>query len=279
MRLSGGSWNRLGVTLLAGFATLLATIATPSPTPAQQLAGGNRNANGFDLTKAGPSLPPTPPQGAWGEVIMANSKWIVVQNHGGQQFPIALNQVGQFLIRWPLPLNQITARSVVEAIGQDVGSNILQTDHIDVFEGADQSLVSPTYASLLPGNRLVTAVDPGFNRFMNGFDMGAQNLLYSWAYPVPPGGINGLPTQLHVVGRVVNNNPVQVSVNITNTATIEPSSPAGVTITQITRGDADFAEKGDVVYLMPSDMTPKSVNLTQLVLYKKIPRAQFQRAK
>ena len=276
MRLPGGFWKRVSVVLAASCAGLTALIFSTAPVPAQQLAGGTRNVNGFDLTKAGPNLPPAPPQGAWGEVIMANSKWIVVQNHRGQQFPIAIDSVRQFLIRWPLGLKDLSTRSVVEAIGQDLGSNILETDHVNVFEGADQSLVAPTYASLLPGNRPVTAIDPGYNRFMNGFDIGAQNLLYGWAYPVPVGG-NGIPTQTHVVGQAVNNSPLQVNFNLTNTATIQPSTPAGLTVTQVTRGDPDFAEKGDLVYLMPTSMGPRSVALSQLILYKKIPRGEFRR--
>ena len=53
-------------------------------------------------------LPPTPPQGAWGEVIMANKRWIVVQNNLGQQFPINIESIAQFLIRWPTQLSALT---------------------------------------------------------------------------------------------------------------------------------------------------------------------------
>ena len=57
---------------------------------------------------------------------MANNKWIVVQNQQGQQFPIAMQGVAQFLIRWPTTPNALTPSSLVEAIGEDVGSNTLR---------------------------------------------------------------------------------------------------------------------------------------------------------
>jgi hypothetical protein len=56
----------------------------------------------FDQIVAQPrGLPQLPPQGAWGEVINVTSRWIVIQNHSGQQYPIAADDVGEFLIRWP----------------------------------------------------------------------------------------------------------------------------------------------------------------------------------
>src|SRR5262249_3605841 len=82
-------------------------------------------------------LPQLPPQGAWGEIINVTSRWVVIQNHSGQQYPIAVEDLGEFLIRWPSSLDALTPRSIVEAVGHDLGSNVVQTAHIDVFEGAD----------------------------------------------------------------------------------------------------------------------------------------------
>ena len=268
----GGVPKRLALAVLAGllvFAGLQAALA-------------QRNGNGANNRPAldqGPvDLPPAPPMGAWGEVIFANARWMVVQNHQGQQFPIAMDAIGQFLIRWPTTLDALTNQSVIEAIGQDFGSNTLRTDHIDVFEGSDRSLVNPTFASLLPNNRLVTTVDPGFNRFMNGFDIGAQNLLYGWAYPVSQDQlVNGIPQRLHVVGNVLAVNPVlRVGVTGNNFATVLPLESGATTITQMTRGDSAFAEKGDLIFLMPTDMTPRTVVLSQVVLYKKMPLRAFR---
>ena len=265
----GDSWKRLALAWLAA----AAIAATPTSASAQRLAGADDNAP--NLARGAVNLPHVPPQGAWGEVIMANAKWVVVQNHEGQQFPIATTAVSQFLIRWPSSINNLTQNSMVEAIGDDLGSNVLRTDHIDVFEGSNQSLVVRTNASILPNNRVVTTIDPGFNRFMNGFDIGAQNLLYGWAYPVNPGEI-GIPARLHVVGGVLNINPIRLSALGNNVASVLPPEPGILTVTEMTRGNSTFAEKGDLVFLMPTELTQRSLVLSQLVLYKKIPFRQFR---
>ena len=102
-------------------------------------------AQNFVSMLPGPQMPELPPTGAWGEVIFSNAKWLVVQNHARQQFPIAIDNghIHQFLVRWPSSLNLLTNESVVEAVGRDNGSNAMLTDHVDVFEGTDQLLVTP----------------------------------------------------------------------------------------------------------------------------------------
>lgn len=264
-------WVRLGLGLgLLGMAAALASVPGPSVW-AQAFPGPwvNLTAGGLQ------PLPPPPPEGAWGEVIMANAGWLVVQNHQGQQFPVAMDSVSQFLIRWPTSLAALTNASLIEAIGADLGSNTLSTSHIDVFEGSDQTLVSPGYNSILSYNRAVTTIDPGFNRFMNAFDIAAQNQLYGWAYPINPGyGSLNIPSQLHVVGNAINLNPIRVGLPGNNFATILPAG-GNLTMTQVTRGSSSFAQKGDIVFLMPVQVNPKSLVLSQLVLYKKIPRSQY----
>ena len=109
-------------------------------------------------------LPQLPPQGAWGEVINVTPRWIVVQNHAGQQFPIAIEDIQEFLIRWPISMDDLNGQTLVEAVGQDAGSNVVRANHIDVFNGSNRTLVAPTYNSILPNNMVVTTLDPGFNR-------------------------------------------------------------------------------------------------------------------
>ncbi|MFO0908150.1 MAG: hypothetical protein U0794_07290 [Isosphaeraceae bacterium] len=272
----GPAWLAARHGSLIAWALAVGLLAWAGPSAhAQQLAGANPLGNGADVAQRAVPLPPTPPQGAWGEVIFANSKWIVVQNHQGQQFPVSMEAVSQFLIRWPSSLDALTNDSVVEAIGPDLGSNTLRTDHIDVFEGADRTLVSPVYARVLPNNRFETAIDPAFNRFMNGFDIGAQNLLFGWAYPVGPDEM-GIPARLHVVGRVIATNPLRLALPGNNFANILPMEPGVLSITQLTRGDSSFAEKGDLVYLMPTALNARTVVLSQLVLYKKLSVRQFR---
>ena len=176
---------------------------------------------------------------------------------------------------------------MVEAIGQDIGSNTLRTDHIDVFEGLDRNLVAPTYNSVLPSNMVATTLDPGFNRFMNAFDVAGQNMLYGWAYPVPP-GLAGIPARLHVVGPCLangaGNGPLRMAVPGNNVATVLPpviSDDSGqitsgqLKVTRVTRGDPKYARKGDYAFLLPLQTTPRGLLVSQLVLYKKMTYEQF----
>jgi hypothetical protein len=221
-------------------------------------------------------LPQLPPQGAWGEVINATSRWIVIQNHSGQQYPIAVEDIGEFLVRWPSGVDNLGAGSVVEGIGRDAGSNVVEVSHVDVFEGSDRSLVQPTYNQLLPNNAVVTTVDPGFNRLMNAWDYAGQNMLYGWAYPtgvVGPG--NSVPLRLHVVGTVVQRVPLQVALPGNNFATVVAANNVEFTMSQVTRGVMDMVQKGDYAFLMPRQINPKGLVVSQLVLYKSIPHHQF----
>jgi hypothetical protein len=229
----------------------------------------------FDQVVGHPrGLPQLPPQGAWGEVINVTSRWIVIQNHSGQQYPIAADDVGEFLVRWPSSVQNLGLQSMVEAVGLDAGSNVVEVEHIDVFEGADRTLVAPTYNSLLPNNAVVTTVDPGFNRLMNAWDYGGQNQLYGWAYPT---GLvnNGNPIRMHVVGSVVERVPLRLSIVGNNFATVVPVDNVQFTVSQVTRGSLDHARKGDYAFLMPRQLNPKGLVLSQLVLYKSIPFRQF----
>jgi hypothetical protein len=226
-------------------------------------------------------VPQLPPDGAWGEVVNATSRWIVIQNHDGQQFPIAIDDIQEFLVRWPYSANELTQESMVEVAGQDVGSNVVRVNHIDVFEGTNRMLVSPSYNQILPNNMIVTTLDPGFNRFMNAWDYAGQNLLYGWAYPVPP-NLTGIPNRLHVVGNVIGKalGPATLQLRVglpgNNFATIVPDDSGRLTVTEITRGDARYVKKGDYAFLMPLQITARGVVLSQFVLYKQVPRAQFE---
>jgi hypothetical protein len=232
----------------------------------------------FDQVVSQPmGLPHLPPQGAWGEVINVTSRWIVIQNHNGQQFPIALDDIGEFLVRWPISLDVLTNEAAVEAVGQDLGNNVVQSEHVDVFLGADRTLVSPTYNSLLPNNSIVTTLDPGFYRYMSPWDYGGQNLLFGWAYPVAPVSI-GLPTRLHVVGTAINRLPLQLGIPGNNVATVVPFPGQGISATQVTRGNINFVRKGDYAFMMPQQIGQRGLILSQFVLYKAIGIRQFNPA-
>jgi hypothetical protein len=223
-------------------------------------------------------LPPPPPQGAFFEVIFANSKWLVVQNERGQQFPVAADLINQFLIRWRADQRDLSPAVLVEAVGPEVIGMTIRTNHIDLFVGSDQTLVKPGYTSVLPINRPVTAIDPTYQRNMSGYDIAAQNTLYSWVYPTFNGD-TGIPGQMHVVGSAINLNPLRLGVPANNFVTVLPPDPGVMSITHVTLGSSSFASKGDFAFLTPvqgrTAVTEKSLVLGQVVLYKKIRRDQF----
>ncbi len=179
--------KRLGLGLLVA---LLAACLLPGHT-----ARAQNGDVAFQAVVGQPrGLPDLPPQGAWGEVINVTARWIVVQNHAGQQFPIAIEDIQEFLIRWPTSMNALNVQSLVEAVGQDVGSNVVRVNHVDVFNGSNRTLVAPTYNSILPNNMVVTTIDPGFNRYMNPWDYAGQHTLYGWADAVPAHS-SGVPSR------------------------------------------------------------------------------------
>ncbi|MGP0062088.1 MAG: hypothetical protein ACLQGP_00615 [Isosphaeraceae bacterium] len=240
---------------------------------------GQQRDPAFDQVVGNPrGLPQLPPQGAWGEIINVTSRWIVIQNHTGQQYPIAINDIGEFLVRWPSSVDALGNRSMVEAVGQELGNNVLQTDHVDVFEGADQALVAPTYNSLLPNNAIVTTIDPGFQRLMSPWDYGGQMLLHGWAYPVSP-MMTGIPTRMHVVGNAVNRSPLQLGILGNNIATVIAPPGGQFTVTRVTRGDVSHIKKGDYAFMLPQAITPRGLLVSQFVLYKTVPFEQFLRVR
>ena len=257
------------VLLACGLLLVVSPLITVRPSRAQdpELA--------FEQVVGHPrGLPQLPPQGAWGEVINVTPRWLVIQNHSGQQYPIAAEDIGEFLARWPTSLENLGLQTVVEAIGRDIGSNTVEVSHVDVFEGGDRSLVQPTYNNLLSTNAIVTAIDPGFNRLMNGWDYQGQAQLYGWAYPTGLGG--GLtPIRLHVVGTVIQRVPLQLTLPGNNFATVVGGLNGQFTMSQVTRGSLAMARKGDYAFLMPQQINPRGLVVSQLVLYKSIPYAQF----
>ncbi len=229
------------------------------------------------------SLPEMPPAGAWGEVINATERWVVVQNHAGQQFPIAVGDIGQFLIRWPYNLDMLGADTLVEAFGMDLGSNTLETAHVDVYVGDDRTLVSPTYSRVLPDNANLPTVNPAYtsiyNSIMNTWGYPGQLTLYGWAYPVAPDGSGRLPMRFHLVGAPIDRNPLRVALPGNNGAGIVPGRNVEFTMSQVSRGSMRFVRKGDFAFMTPIGVKPSGIVVQQLVLYKNIPMSRFNPAR
>jgi hypothetical protein len=202
---------------------------------------------------------------------------MVVQNRAGAQFPVAADLMGQFLIRWRGDVSDLATQvSLVEAMGSDLGSMTVQTNHIDFFMGSDMSLVKPGYVSVLPINRPTTVIDPTYQRYMNAFDIAAQNTIYTWVYQTTPA--TGIPGSMHIVGSPVNVFPLlRLGVPGNNVVSVVPTT-GGFTVSQVTMGSLSYAKKGDGAFLTPvqgNGVTPKSLKIAQVVLYKNIRFAQF----
>jgi hypothetical protein len=205
-----------------------------------------------------------PSQGDWGEILTVTSKWMVIQNQQGQQFPISLAGVRLFVIRWPTTLDKIAPGALVEATGVDLGTNQVQTDHVDVFEGtANQLGVFPAVQTIL-----------GFNRIVTQFDLDSWNTYgYDLYRYLSPDEMN-MPRRLHVVGPIVDISPLRLGVGGGIAITVVPTL-GSFFMTSVTPGSTSLVRRGDLVYFVPIEATPKSLTLNQLVVYKKIALSQF----
>ena len=231
-------------------------IVTPNP------YGGDGAYNTFNT--GGLQQVRIPPRGVWTEVISVTPRWMVVQNELGQQFPIASDRVRQFLIRWPSSTDQFTPQSMIEVTGPDAGSNFVIADHLDVYEADAQNLVSPAVNNLY-----------GYNRVLSSFDVDQQNT-YGVVYWMSPEEY-AIPNRLHIVGRSVGapGDIVRIAGFGQNWYSIQPSVN-GMSVTQVTIGNNSYARRGDIAYIVPENVGARSLDISQLVLYKKMPLRMFQ---
>ncbi|MGZ3316820.1 MAG: hypothetical protein ACXU95_05910, partial [Isosphaeraceae bacterium] len=68
---------------------------------------------------------------------------------------------------------------------------------------------------------------------------------------------------------------VRIGLPGNNMATIVPDDTGQMTMTEVTRGSLIDARKGDFAFMLPLQIAPRGLILSQLVLYKQIPLAQF----
>ncbi len=205
---------------------------------------------------------------------------MVIQNHGGQQFPVKFADIinGNYLVRWQTSPQALSPSSLIEAIGPTFSLNTLNTGHIDVYEGADQMLVRPQLQDTLAFNRGVTAIDPTYQRMMNAFDISSQNRLYAWVYPMNTAS-GGIPGQMYAVGSFLGFNGqggLNLAVPGNRVAIVLPNASNTITMTQVTKGLPVFAQKSDIAFLITNTVAPRGLVLSQLVLYKKVARKDFR---
>jgi hypothetical protein len=68
---------------------------------------------------------------------------------------------------------------------------------------------------------------------------------------------------------------LRIAIPGNNFAEIVPGNAIQLTVSQVTRGNISYVRKGDYAFLMPTQLNPKGLMLSQLVLYKTLPFRQF----
>ncbi|HEV3168408.1 MAG TPA: hypothetical protein VGZ22_30665 [Isosphaeraceae bacterium] len=245
---------------------VLAALAWPLGRCEAQFAAGGGFSDAFsNNARSGMAVGQLPQQGDWAEIVTVTPKWLVLMNQQGQQFPVSLTNIGVFLMRWPTTIDKIAAGALIEATGIDRGTNQIVTDHMDVYEGgaARQLGVMPVVQTII-----------GMNRVLSAYDIEQHNTygvdLFRYLTPDEL----SMPQRMHVVGPIVDLNPLRLGIPGGNAIAVLPATDAFF-MTSITPGSSSFVRKGDLVYFVPESATPKSLNLSQLVVYKKIPQSQF----
>lgn len=245
MRFRAEGWAKLGLALIA-----MMLWISPPVTVAQQ--GPMARAGGRAVA------------GGWAEVVSVTNKWLVLQNERGQQYPVASDSVDFFFIRWPTTPARVSPDALVEATGIDNGSMEITTDHVDVYEGAARSLVSPTFMAINGAGGISRPIDYTFDA-----------PVYGEAFPgIAPSpfrsGVPFQPPQIHVVGTLAGVNPIRIANQGGNPVSVLPAGNV-LMMTQITPGSFSLLRPGDTVFFVASAMGPRSLTLSQLVAYKRVP--------
>lgn len=228
---------------------------------------GQQNPPILDPTRPGVNQPWIPDRGEWLQVLTVTNKWIVLQNERGQQFPLAVDAIDVFVMRWPTTLDRIGPTDLVEATGIDLGSQRIAADHIDVFKGAARNLVTPTLQRIIGFNRVVTLFDAE-RQSTFGLSFAANLTPEEWL----------LPWRYHVVAPAVSTIPLRLAVGGNNTLEITASTN-GLSMAEVTPGIPSFVRPGDIAYAVPieNQSDPRTLILSQLVVYKDVPSDVFAR--
>ncbi len=213
-----------------------------------------------DMLRSG-MAPKFAPSGDWAEILTVTPRWLVIQNASGQQFPVSVDSMGLFVIRWPMDPTAISPAALVETTGVQLGSHRISTDHVDVFEGTARNLVQPIFQEII-----------GFGRTPTYFDIQAQNN-YGRFIPLLPGE-DQMPVRLHIVGPAVGLDPLSIGASGNVAVSVFPSG-SGLFFSQVTPGSVGYLRPGDLVYYVPTGIAPKTLILSQIVAYKTMSFSQF----
>ncbi len=248
-----GRLATLGAGLLA-----LGLLPGPQPAPAQDPAGDPRS--GLHQIQI-------PPQGDWARVITVTAKWLVLQDEQGRQYPVSIDAIGQFAMRWPTSLDRIPADALIEVTGRNLGNQRVQADHLDVYLGPARNLVVPTAQYIIGLGRVVTPFD--FER-LNTFGINLQYILQP--------GEDRIPPRFHVVAPPAQLDPLLLNIGGNNVITVVPGGE-GMTMTQVTAGALSLVRPGDLAFCVANlpQSTARTLVLDQLVIYKPVPIDQLDR--
>ncbi|HEX8199030.1 MAG TPA: hypothetical protein VF590_00980 [Isosphaeraceae bacterium] len=226
-----------------------ALLAAPVARSEAQVAGG--------FGPDGLVFPRFSPQGEWAEVLTVTPRWLVLQNQQGQQFPVNIDSVQLFFMRWPTSPDRLTPDALIEAYGAIRFSNQIVTDHVDVFQGPSRAMTTPRQDPYDQFDQLVIPSSIIGREYTFGDDFRNS-------------GNTGQPVQLHVAGPVVNRNPLTVMTPGNSPVSI--LGPQGLPLMFLkTQGAMPLVQPGDLAWFVTIGSGPRSLSLAQLWVYKSVP--------
>ena len=205
--------------------------------------------------------PAVPGVEGWARVLTVTNKWLVLQDDKDREYPVAFDSIRTFVVRRPMSPDAIPDGALVETTGPEAGGSALSTDHVDVYEGASRSLVSPIFLYVNASGRIITPLEFTYNIDAYGDPFpGLGN-------PIQGGVLSG-PNRVHLVAPVISRAPLLVGLMNNQRFGILPPQSGVMTATSITPGRPDLVKPGDLAYFYATGMGPRSLALAQLVIYK-----------
>jgi hypothetical protein len=197
------------------------------------------------------------------EILTVTPKWLVLQNPKGQQFPVFLADLPLFLIRWPTSPDRLAPDSWMEVTGGIGNSNQILTDHGDIYQGAAKNLLPVRGPTRVLFNSMGMILTPTDISLMNALGDDFRRR---------PEDIR--PVGMYVVGPIVSRNPLIVDTP-GNTQVAVLGAQGAPSMTLITQGSSSLVRPGDLVRYLTAGVGPRSLNLSQLWVYKTIPLDQY----
>ncbi|MFO0959638.1 MAG: hypothetical protein U0800_19755 [Isosphaeraceae bacterium] len=204
---------------------------------------------------------PAAPFGIWAEVVSVSDRWLIVEDESGKQYPVALapNNLDLFLIRWPITLDRLGPDCLIEASGINGENSVVLAPHADVYRGANQGMVNPTFQPVF---------EPRV--FMDPYNIMMMNI-FGPVYMLPaPDQVR--PRQMHVVGPWMQNNGLTPVIQQQGNAAYFISADS---MTEVTPGNPLLIRPGDLAFCLIDNWNGRTLRLQELVIYKSMPTDMF----